>query len=122
MAKKILMVEDEKDLQQTLGELLKTEGFEILQAYDGEAGLEMARKEKPDLVLLDLRIPKKDGFEVLEELKKDPNTSAIKVIIFTNLESAEDINRALDAGATTYIVKANYSLDDILVKIKEILG
>lgn len=121
MAKKILMVEDEKDLQQVLGDLLKSEGFEILQAYNGEVGLEMARTKNPDLILLDLRIPKKDGFEVLRELKIDESTKDIPVIVFTNLETTEDIDKALEAGATTYIVKANYELNDILRKIRETL-
>ena len=122
MAKKILMVEDEKALQSTLGELLTSEGFALAQAYDGQEGLEMAQSENPDLILLDLRLPKKDGFEVLKELKSDKKTSEIPVIIFTNLETAEDINKALEAGATTYIVKANYGLEDILVKIKETIS
>ena len=119
MVKKILMIEDEKALQYTLGELLTSEGFALAQAYDGQEGLELARSENPDLVLLDLRLPKKDGFEVLKELKSDKKTSEIPVIIFTNLETAEDIDKALEAGATTYIVKANYGLEDIFVKIKE---
>jgi len=122
MVKKILMIEDEKALQYTLGELLTSEGFALAQAYDGQEGLELARSENPDLVLLDLRLPKKDGFEVLKELKSDKKTSEIPVIIFTNLETAEDIDKALEAGATTYIVKANYGLEDILVKIKEVLS
>src|SRR3989338_3419367 len=106
------MVEDEKALQQILGELFVSEGFEVAQAYDGEAGLNMARKENPNLILLDLRLPKKDGFEVLRELKADEKTNDIPVIVFTNLETAEDIDKALEAGATTYIVKANYGLED----------
>lgn len=116
---KILMVEDEKALQQMLGELFVSEGFEVAQAYDGEAGLNMARKENPNLILLDLRLPKKDGFEVLRELKADEKTKDIPVIVFTNLETAEDIDKALEAGATTYIVKANYGLEDIVKKVKE---
>ena len=108
MAKKVLMIEDEQALQQILGDLLTSEGFEIVQAYDGEAGLAMAKSEKPDLILLDLRLPKKDGFEVLRDLRADENLGNTPVVVFTNLESAADIDKALEAGATTYIVKANY--------------
>ena len=122
MAKKILMIEDEQALQQILGDLLTSEGFEIAQAYDGEAGLVMAKSENPDLILLDLRLPRKNGFEVLKELRADENLGNTPVVVFTNLESAVDIDRALEAGATTYIVKANYELSDILAKIRSILN
>ena len=122
MAKKVLMIEDEQALQQILGDLLTSEGFEIVQAYDGEAGLAMAKSEKPDLILLDLRLPKKDGFEVLKDLRADENLGNTPVVVFTNLESAADIDKALEAGATTYIVKANYELSDILAKIRSLLN
>jgi len=120
--KKILFIEDEPTLQKTVGEILKQEGYTILEALDGELGLSTARSEKPDLVLLDLILPKKNGFEVLESLKNDPETSGIKVIVLTNLESSQDIERALELGATTYLVKANYKLEDVVLKIKEILN
>lgn len=97
------------------------EGFEILEALDGEIGLEIAREKKPDLILLDLILPKKNGFEVLHDLKEDPETAGIKVIILTNLESSQDVDRALELGATTYLVKANYDLEEIVKKIKELL-
>jgi DNA-binding response OmpR family regulator len=120
--KKILFVEDEPALQKTLGDFLKSAGFSVLQAFDGVTGLEMAKKEKPALVLLDLIMPKKNGFDVLSELKGDPATAGIPVIILTNLESAEDIDRALEAGAVAYLVKTNYRLEEVLEKIKNLLG
>jgi len=121
MSKKILIVEDDKSLQQLLGDMLESEGFEVVQAYNGEDGSNLAKSENPDIMLLDLRLPKKDGFEVLRELKANTATSSIPVIIFTNLETPENINRAIEAGATNYIVKSNYDLEDILKKIKQIL-
>jgi DNA-binding response OmpR family regulator len=122
MAKKILFIEDEPAFQATLGDFLKASGFDLLAAADGLSGLEMAKKEKPDLILLDLILPKKDGFEVLAELKKDPKTAVIPVIVLTNLESAEDIDRALEAGAVAYMVKTNYSLEEVKEKVKNLLG
>ena len=121
MSKKILFVEDEPNLQKAVGEILKQEGYVVFGALDGAEGLEIAKKEKPDLILLDLILPKKDGFEVLKELKADEKMKDIPVIILTNLEGTGDVEKALDLGATTYLVKANYELEDILTKIKEFL-
>lgn len=118
MAKKILFVEDEPNLQKAIGELLKQEGYNIFSALDGEAGLEVAKKEEPDLILLDLILPKKDGFEVLKELKADDKLKNTPVVILTNLEGTGDVEKALDLGATTYLVKANYQLDDVLSIVK----
>lgn len=120
--KKILFIEDEPTLQKTVGEVLSQEGFLILEALNGEIGLATAKSEKPDLILLDLILPKKDGFEVIEELKKDPETAHIKIIVLTNLESSKDVERALALGATNYLVKANYELDEVVEKVKKLLG
>ena len=121
MSKKILIVEDDKSLQQLLGDMLESEGFKVVKAYNGEDGSDLVKSENPDIVLLDLRLPKKDGFEVLRELKANEATSSIPLLVFTNLEDSEYINRAIEAGATNYIVKSNYDLEDILKKIKQIL-
>ena len=120
MAKKILFVEDEMRLQEALGAKLKAEGYEIFAAMDGKSGLEMAEKEKPDLILLDLILPKMDGFHVLEEIKAKPSISAIPVIILSNLESEKDIERCLSLGVHSYLAKANYSLEEIAQKVREI--
>ncbi len=120
MNKKVLFIEDEEALQRTLGDSLERIGYEITKATDGEEGLRAARQTLPDLILLDLILPKKSGFEVLDELKKDPSTKQIPVMVLTNLEGSADIERALAAGATTYLVKANYNLDDILAKIQAV--
>ena len=119
--KKILIIEDEAAFQKILSEFLGIEGFETLSALDGESGLEMARSQNPDLVLLDIILPKKDGYEVLAELKKDEKTKNIPVILLTNLESPEDVGKALQLGASTYLVKADYKLEEITQKIKELL-
>jgi DNA-binding response OmpR family regulator len=117
--KTILFIEDEPTLQKTVGRFLEEEGFEVKNALDGETGLQMAKKIKPDLILLDLILPRKDGFEVLQELKGDKTTAHIPVIVLTNLEGSADVEKALSLGATTYLVKANYELDEVVKKIKE---
>jgi DNA-binding response OmpR family regulator len=119
--KKILVIEDEQALQKTLTSKLETEGYEVFSALNGEEGLAMAGKEKLDLIILDLILPKKNGFEVLEELKTNKKTQDTPVVVLTNLEDMGDIQKVLDLGATTYLVKANYGLDEISEKIKEIL-
>ena len=119
--KTILLIEDESVLQKTVGEVLEKEGYKKIGAMDGEAGLSLAKKAKPDLILLDLILPKMDGFEVLDALMKDPETNKIPVIILTNLERTEDIDRALELGAKTYLVKANYDLKDVIEKVKSLV-
>lgn len=119
---KIVFIEDEKALQKMLSAALKEAGYSVIAASDGEAGLAAVRTEKPDLVLLDLILPKMDGFAVLGEIKKDETISRIPVIVLTNLESVEDVEKVVALGATTYLVKANYDLPDIVLKIKEVLG
>ena len=122
MPKKILFIEDESALQRALTQVLTEEGYQMLSALDGEIGLSLARKEMPDLILLDIILPRKNGLEVLEELKRDPVTRNIKVVILSNLEGSEDIEHALNAGATTYLVKTNYQLDEVVEKVKQILS
>ncbi len=119
--KKILFVEDEPSLQKTVSEILTQEGFKMLSALDGEEGLKLIKKEKPDLILLDLILPKKDGFEVLKEIKEDKETKDIPVIVLTNLEGVGDVEKALSLGAATYLVKASYELEDIVIKVKQAL-
>lgn len=122
MSKKILFIEDDGALQQAAGYMLEREGYIALSALDGDTALRVAKNEHPDLILLDLVLPKRSGFEVLKELKKDPELGKIPVIILSNLESNDDINKALEFGGTTYLVKSNYRLEEIIVKIKNALG
>ena len=120
-SKKILIIEDEITLQKALTEYLKEEKFEVVSALDGEEGLVLVEAQMPDLILLDIILPKIDGFKVLEEIKKNEKTKNIPVILLTNLESAEDIQKAFEKGATTYLVKSDYKLEDVVKKIKETL-
>jgi len=116
-----LVVEDEATLNKALTEYLQGEQFEVESVMDGEAAVKMALEKTPDLILLDIILPKKDGYQVLDELKADNKTKNIPVVLLTNLESQEDILKAFERGATTYLVKAEYKLEDIVKKIKEVL-
>jgi len=120
--KKILFVEDETALQKAFGTILKDKGYEVISAFDGETGLKLAKEEKPNLILLDLILPKAHGFEVLKKLKEEKETQQIPVIILTNLEDMENVGKALELGAMSYLIKAKYSLEEVLEKIKKALG
>ena len=122
MSKKIIFIEDESELQRMVTGILAKDGYQVFAALDGETGLKLVEKELPDLVLLDLILPKKDGFEVLRELKQNEKTKKIPVIILTNLEGGTEIEKVLSLGATTYLVKTNYRLQEVIEKIKSILG
>lgn len=122
MAQKILHIEDEMRLQKILAQLLEKEGFKVFGANDGELGLKIAEEEHPDLVLLDLILPKKDGFEVLAAIRAKEATKTMPVLILTNLEEKYDIERALSYGVKAYLVKANYRPEEVVEKVKEILN
>jgi len=119
--KKILFIEDEATLQKTFGDLLQQKGYKVINALDGEIGLRLAKSEKPDLILLDLILPRIHGFDVLKRLKQDPETKAIPIIVLTNLERIQDVDKAIELGATTYLVKTQYKVEEVVEKIKKIL-
>lgn len=115
---KILLVEDDE----VLATMLVTEASQdhaISRVPDGGVALEMIKREQPDLMLLDLMMPRMSGFEVLEALRKDEKTASIPVIVLTNLSEESDIKRAKDLGARDVWVKANYSLGELHKKINE---
>jgi len=120
--KKILIIEDDSILQKALQEFLIAEGFETLSALDGEEGVKIGKEKKPDLILLDIILPKMDGYEVLKAMKSDESTKNIPIILLTNLGSLNDVEKALDLGATTYLIKADYKLEEVAKKIKEVLN
>ncbi len=115
---RILVVEDDRFLRKAAEAALRRQGFTVLVAADGEEGLRVARSELPDLVLLDLIMPGLQGFEVLKLLKADAATSAIPVIILSNLGQDSDVKEAMDAGAVDYLVKANLALDTLVARVK----
>ncbi len=119
--KKVLVVEDNPSLRQTLSEFLEADGFGVITASDGEEAINLAQNNSPDIILLDIILPKKDGFEVIKTLKNDDRTKDMPIVLLTNLGSLSDIQKALDLGATTYLVKGDYQLKEIVEKIKDIL-
>ena len=121
MEQTILVIEDESALQKTLTDVLTQEGYKVLKALDGEVGLRTAEEKVPQLIFLDLMLPKMNGFDVLAKLKEKEETRNIPIIVLTNLEDMEDIQKAIDLGSTTYLVKSNYSLEDIVAKAKDSL-
>lgn len=118
--KKILVVEDEGMIQQVLAMRLKVNHFQVLLAGDGEEGLAMIRKEKPDLVVLDLMLPKVNGYELCRMIKFDEALKSIPVIILSALERSIDRERASEAGADAYFIKP-FDLSLLVVKINELL-
>ena len=121
MVKKILIVEDDKFLRELISQKLLKEGYDIVEAVDGEKGIESANKEKPYLVLLDLILPGIDGFEVLAKLKADPKLSNIPVIILSNLGQKIDIEKGIEMGAVDFLIKAHFTPGEIVEKIDAVL-
>jgi CheY-like chemotaxis protein len=117
--KKILVVEDDKFLRKVYESKLPKEGFDVVLAVDGVEGLEKLKTEAPDLMLLDLIMPRKSGFEVLEELKADKKAARIPILVLSNLGQDEDIERTKNLGATEFLIKSNLSIKEIIEKIKQ---
>lgn len=119
--KKILLVEDEQILGGLISEKLGAEGYEVFWELDGEKGIQKMRAALPDLVLLDLGMPKKNGYEVLEEIEKDDLLKKIPVVIISNSGQPLELSRALKLGVKDYIIKAEFSPDDVLKKVRKYL-
>lgn len=120
MAKNILIIEDDEFFRELLRKKLSSKNFNVLEAVDGEKGIEEMKNKKPDLVLLDLLLPNIDGFEVLLKVKADPTTSSIPIIIVSNLGQQEDIERGLKLGAVDYLIKSQFDIDQIIDKINSV--
>ena len=118
--KKVLIVDDEKDLVETVVFQLQEAGYEVISAYDGQEGLDKARKVKPDLIVLDLMLPKMDGYKVCGLLKSDSRYAKIPIIMFTARAQESDMKLAKEVGAEAYITKP-FEQEVLLGKIKELL-
>src|SRR5260221_8058203 len=118
---RILLVEDDPILLQLYKDKLSLSGFDVVTAVDGEDALDKVKSTNPQLVLLDIMIPKKNGFEVLDAIKHDPNTQKIPVIILTNLKNERDAEEALDRGALQYVTKSDYEPKDIVKMVNDAL-
>lgn len=119
---KIMLVEDDNNLREIYGARLQAEGHEIVAAKDGEEALAMAIKEKPDLVISDVMMPRISGFDMLDILRNAPETKNTKVIMMTALSQAEDKARADKLGADRYLVKSQVTLEDVAKVVREVLG
>ncbi|OGG51814.1 hypothetical protein A2704_01230 [Candidatus Kaiserbacteria bacterium RIFCSPHIGHO2_01_FULL_54_36b] len=119
--KKVLLIEDEKILGEILLTKLSDQGYEAKWELDGEAGMTAVREFRPDLILLDIVMPKMDGYEVLEQLGKDAELKKIPVIVISNSGQPVEIERILELGAKDYIVKAQFSPEEVLSKMRKYL-
>lgn len=115
---RVLLVEDEKMLSSMYATKFTKEGFDLIQAFDGEEGLAKAQSLKPDLILLDIIMPKLDGFVVLKMLKQDAALKKIPIILLSNLGQDEDIRKGKELGANDYFIKANHTPAEIVDKVK----
>lgn len=116
---KVLIVEDEEALSNIVKEEFKNEGHEAKVAKDGEEALKMAKSFSPDIILLDLVLPKKGGLDVLSELKADADLKAVPVIVLSNLAEDENIKKALALGAEDYFVKTQHSIYEVIEKVQK---
>lgn len=120
--KKVLIVEDDHYLLKAYCIKMEKAGFSVITAMDGLEGLEIAKKEKPSLIVLDLLLPKIDGFEFLKKIKSDEELKNIPVITISVLGQKADQERAIALGAEEYFIKTDYKLEEIIKKIKEYLN
>ncbi|MFT3758088.1 response regulator transcription factor [Thauera sp.] len=121
MAKKILIADDEQNIVISLEFLMKREGFEVLVANDGEEAARRIRSEQPDLVLLDVMMPKKTGFEVCQEIKADPAMAAVRILMLTAKGRDTEVAKGLALGADAYMTKP-FSTKELVEKVRSLLG
>lgn len=119
MSKKILIVEDEVSLLKVLGEKFKIEGFDVFLAQNGQEGLLLAKKEKPDIILLDIVMPVMDGLTMLKKVRADEEIGNTKVIMLTNLSGPDNIAQALEGQSYDYLIKSNWKIEEVVKKIEE---
>ena len=122
MTEKILIVDDEKDLRETLAEMLRESGYEVSEAIDGEKGLQMSLEVKPDLILLDIMMPIMDGHEMLRQLRRDDWGKDAKVLMLTAASDPAHVTEAVVHGGDDYIIKSTTPLDELLKKVKQALA
>lgn len=122
MPKKILLIEDEEIMVNLLQRKLGQEGYEVSVARDGEEGIKAIKQIMPDLVLLDIIMPKKSGFEVMEEVKKDAKLSQIPVVIISNSGQPVELDRAKDLGVKDWLIKTNFDPKEVIDKVIKQIG
>lgn len=120
--KMIMIVEDDKPIAEACQMKLQIDGFEVAMAANGQIALDLIKKKRPDLILLDIIMPKMNGFDFLENLKKNPELKDIKVIVMSNLGQEMDIEHGKELGADDYLIKSDSSISDIITKVTSILA
>ena len=121
MSRRILVVEDQEDNRQILRDLLGNNGYELIEAWDGEAALTTLASQRPDLILMDIQLPGIDGYEVTRRIKADPGLRAIPIIAVTSYALSGDAEKAFEAGCDAYVTKP-YSPRQLLAKVREYLA
>ena len=116
---KVFLAEDDKFISRAYQDGLGRAGFEVISAFDGEEALKKIKETIPDIILLDVIMPEKNGFEVLEEIKADNKFKKIPVIILSNLGQDTDIQKGRELGAVDYLIKSNFSIGEVVEKIKK---
>lgn len=116
---KIVLAEDDQFISRAYTDGLRRAGYEVVTAMDGNAAIAIIKAEKPDIILLDIIMPEKNGFEVIEEIKKDPELSAIPIIVLSNLGQDTDIQKGRDLGANDYFIKSNLSMAEVVAKVEQ---
>lgn len=119
---KIVCAEDDKLISASLIEGFKAAGFDANPAYDGEEAIAKIKEIQPDVVLLDIMMPKLDGLGVVWELKANPETANLPVVMLTNLSDPETVSKILEAGITDYLLKSEQTIDQIIEKVKEVMA
>ncbi len=122
--KKVLIIDDETPMLDALTDKFEREGFDrVLTAHDGEEGLAKALAERPDLILLDILMPKMDGITMLKKLREDEWGKTVKVIILTNFDTTDDMLKEVTSTEPSYyLLKSNWRIEDVIIKAKEVLG
>jgi DNA-binding response OmpR family regulator len=117
----IFLVEDDQFLSDMYRTKFELSGYEVPHAEDGDSALRMIRETKPNLILLDIVIPKKSGFDVLKEIKSDPETKSIPVVLLTNLSQKDDVDKGFELGAEDYVIKAHFTPAEVVGKVEKVL-
>ncbi len=122
MKKKIAIIEDEEIMIDILKRKIFQQGYEVVLARDGEEGLNLIKKEKPDLILLDIIMPKMNGFEVMAEINKDPQLKKIPIIVISNSGQPVELDKAKKLGAKDWLIKTEFDPKEVIEKVKKCLG
>lgn len=122
ISKKILIIEDEEIISSLLAKKLTQVGYEVRTAFNGKEGLEMLCREKPDLVLVDIVMPQKDGFETIAEMKSDQTLKDIPIIIISNSGQPVELDKAREMGVDDWLIKTNFDPQEVIQKVNKVLA